>query len=199
MFQIGLIILVAFIIFGTLGTIISPQGQKSFKSVYKAGKNIVSSSTPTPSPTLIPTLTLTSTLTHTPTPIPKPKKSSYDSTRGNNYVAAKYAQQFQDIADRISGGAVVDTYLELFPEDMQGKSEDTYKKDLISENLTVLVTNDFCNSLDHNSRKDLVATYVNSLRNIFSGIPHVYFKNSVRTVAEGGWSMWSGEANVTLK
>lgn len=203
LFPIGLIILVT-----TNSIVISPNTQKNFKEGVKKGEEVTSvNPSPSPSSTPVPTVEATTptptekpTLALTPTPTPTPVPTTvFDTSLGNNYVAAKYAQQFQDIADKIAAGVVQDIYLELVPEDMKGKSEDEYKKNLVSAFLTVIFSNSFWNSLDDPTRKDLVAAYVNAVKNTFGGFPHVKFSNGVRTVAEGEWSVWNGEPKVTLK
>jgi len=188
-FKLVSIVIVIFIVI-TVISILSPEGQKSFKEGKETGESIAKSS-PTPSPTQTPSPTSNSS--------PSASPQVFDSSLGNNPVAVKYAQEFTDIADKVSSGAVVGIYLELSPEDMQGKTEDDYKQHVVSAFLTVQVTSAFWNSLDDPTRKDLVAAYVNSVKNIFSGFPHIYFKNNVRTVAEGEWSVFGGEPKITLK
>lgn len=123
----------------------------------------------------------------------------FDKNRGNNYVAAKYAQQFMDVADKAAAGAVQDIYLELSPEDPKGKTEDAYKQSISSAFLTVVVDPSFWNTTDDSSKKDLVAAYTTAVKNNFSGFPHIKISNGIRTVAEGEWSVFGGEAKVTLK
>jgi len=194
-FKLVSIVIVIFIVI-TVISILSPEGQKSFKEGKETGESIAKSS-PTPSPTQTPSPTSSPTPTSNSSPSASPQV--FDSSLGNNPVAVKYAQEFTDIADKVSSGAVVGIYLELSPEDMQGKTEDDYKQHVVSAFLTVQVTSAFWNSLDDPTRKDLVAAYVNSVKNIFSGFPHIYFKNNVRTVAEGEWSVFGGEPKITLK
>ena len=122
----------------------------------------------------------------------------FDDNLGNNPVAAKYAQQFFDVTSTAAPGYVLSMTLELTPEDMEGKSEEEYKNDITSAFLTVIVDISLWNSTTEIAQKDLVASLLNALRNTFSGFPHVYISNSVRTVAEGELSI-TGEPKIELK
>lgn len=168
--------------------------KEAFKEGYKEGRRM---EVPTPAPTQEPTVSPKSTPSPTITAEPV---ESFDTQRGNNPVAAKYAQEFIDLANKAASGTVVDIFLELSPEDMAGKDEESYKKDVTSAFLTVEVDNLFWNSLNDSSRKDLVAAWVVSLGNIFTGgYPHVYVNNGIRAVAEGEYNFWRSEPNITLK
>lgn len=123
----------------------------------------------------------------------------FDKNKGNNYIAALYAQKFMDIADKAAPGAVEDIYLELSPEDPKGKTEEAYKQSISSAFLTVVVSSSFWDNNTDSAKKDLVAAYTNAVKNNFSGFPHIKISNGIRTVAEGEWSVWNGEAKVTLK
>jgi hypothetical protein len=135
----------------------------------------------------------------TPTTIKTPVDTSFDSSIGNNYVAAKYAKQFQDLADDVASGYVSSVYLELEPSDIKNKSEDDYKQSITSAFLNIEVDSHYWNTTGEAGQKDLVAACVNAVHNNFSGFPHITVTNGVRTVAIGEWSIWNGEANVTLK
>lgn len=153
----------------------------------KTTSSVASQVTQAPSPTLQPAISQ------------KPTETPYDETKGNNYVAAKYADQFQQVADSAVEGYVEHVYLELSPENVGGKSENDYKKSISSAFLTVQVSNLLWNSTGTDEKKDLVAAWTNSARNTFSGYPHIKIVNGTRTVAEGEWSAWSNEAKITLK
>ena len=58
----------------------------------------------------------------------------------------------------------------------------------------------FWNSINDSTRKDLVASWVVSVGNVFSrATPHITISNNVRTVAEGTYSFMSNEPKITLK
>jgi hypothetical protein len=135
----------------------------------------------------------------TPMPTSTPIATSYDSSMGNNYVAAKYAQQFQDVANKAASGFVNSAYLDLEPSDMSNKSESAYKQSIVSAFLNIEVDSSYWNATGESGQKDLVAAWVNAVHNNFSGLPHVTITNGVRTVATGEWSIWNGEAKITLK
>ena len=55
------------------------------------------------------------------------------------------------------------------------------------------------NLLSLSQKKDLVATFVTVARDNINSVGQVYVKNNIRTLAEGSWSSWSGEAKIEIK
>lgn len=133
------------------------------------------------------------------TSVPTVPSQPFDSNRGNNYISAKYGQEFYDLANKAAPGYIEDIRLDLVPEDPQGKSEQEYNKSISSAFLTVVVDSSYWSSTNDTARKDFVAALTNAVKNNFSGFPHVKVNNGTRTVAEGEWSVFGGEPKITLK
>lgn len=205
-----------------LAGVISRIGQDSYQKGYKAEMDetsqfnsplaqttIIPSITPIPTeePTVISTTEPTQIQTIDPSPslIPTSEPTTlsaviaFDKNRGNNWVAAAQAQDFIDVANKAVPGIIKDVFVELMPEDVGNKDIETYKKSVVSAFIQVKVSSSFWNSFDDGSKKDFTASWVTATKNVFSGFPHIYIKNDVRTVAEGEWSVWSGEPKITLK
>ncbi len=124
----------------------------------------------------------------------------YDKNKGNNYVAAQAAEAMQSIIDKAAEGAVLNVFIELSPEDPSGKTEEEYKGSLTSAFVQIQVSQSFWNSLTDDYKKDLVASFVTSVGNIFPRpYPHVYVNNGVREVATGEYNLLKSEAQVKLK
>ncbi len=114
----------------------------------------------------------------------------FDKNRGNNYISAKYAQQYMDFANKMAPGAIQNVYLELSPADPDGKTDSF---------LTVTVNSFYWNTANDSTKKALVAACINELKNIFSGYPHLIVNNGTKTVATGELPSLSGDPVVTLK
>ena len=177
-----------FIFFIILG-ILSPEGQKGFEEGKEAAKDTVQSSEPKASPSPSPATEAS----------PPPTPHTFDSKLGNNYIAAEFAEEFLGIVNKATPGYVKSVRVDLTPEDLGGKSEEDYKKSLISVYLTVKVDNYLWNTTSEGSKKDLTAAFLNSITNSFGGIRHVIVTNGVRTVAEGEWPLFGGDPKITLK
>ncbi len=175
--------------------IFTPSGQKSFKEGAEEGKKLDSevSSSPQLSPSEVPTPKPSSQ----PSPIPKPV--SFDLDLGNNQVAANFAKDFFGIANKAAPGYITSVRVDLTPEDLGGKSEDDYKKNLISVYLTVEVDSHLWNTTGEAGQKDLAASFLTSISNTFGGIPHVKITNGVRTVAEAEYPLFGGDPKIILK
>jgi hypothetical protein len=183
---------------------ISMASNSSYKRGFEAAQNTtpntqtVSNQTTTQAPTQaisqIPTASIQKS-----SPTPAVTYPPYNKTLGNNYFASLYAQKFMDTANKAAPGAVEDMYLELSPEDPKGKTESAYKQSISSAFLTVQVSSSMWDSTSESGKKDLVAAFTNSVKNTFSGFPHIKISNGVRTVAEGEWSVWNGEPKITIK
>ena len=131
-----------------------------------------------------------------PSPLPDPE---YDKSKGNNWVAAKQAEEMMGIVNKASPGAFTDILLELSPEKVD-KDEDGYKASVNSAFLSVEVNSAFWRSLDDDSKKDVVASLVIATGNIFKGAyPHIYVNNGTRRVAEGEYNFFKTEPKITLK
>lgn len=115
-------------------------------------------------------------------------------------MAAKYAQDIMNTANKAVPNTLLDSYMELSPEDTKGKTEEEYKKDVISAFLTIRINNSYWASFDDDSKKDVVASFVVAVGNIFpNGYPHIYVNNGIRTVAEGEYNWLKTEPKITLK
>ncbi|MFH0943196.1 MAG: hypothetical protein V1810_03420 [Candidatus Beckwithbacteria bacterium] len=158
---------------------------------------------PSPTPSLSPKPTPAPTLKPTSVPIASPTPTSsvqFDKNMGNNYVAAKYAQDIMNTTNKAVPNFILDSYLELSPENMNSQEEETYKKKVSSAFLTVSVNNLFWNQMNDNSKKDVVGSFVVSVGNIFpGGYPHITVSNGIRTVATGEYNWLKTEPKVTLK
>ncbi len=178
-----------FWLFGIAGAMMNPSntatvaGQDKINTQSVAQTQVPSNQPPTAPPTSVTKITT----------IP------FDKNRGNNAVASTFATKFFETANKAASGTIEDVRLDLEPEDMQGKSETEYKDNITSAFLTISINQAFWSSLDDDSKKNLVATFTNSLKNTFSGFPHISVTNGIRTVATGEWSVFSGEAKITLK
>lgn len=181
--------------------------RKAFKEGFEAGQGKVPESSPTPAPTQRPVITPRPTATstpaprlETPTPTSTPAPVDFDENLGNNFVAAKYAQDIMNTANKAVPDTLTKTYLELSPEDMKGKNEEDYKKSVTTASLTATINNLYWSSFDEDSKKDVVASLVVAVGNIFpQGYPHIHINNGVRTVAEGEYDWLKTEPKVTLK
>ena len=100
----------------------------------------------------------------------------------------------------------IDMFLQLdAPSDAEqyftnGGDLTNYRSKVTSANLMVAIGNTTWMLLPDSTKKDLVATWENGLRKLYSGsLPDVTVSNGVRTVAEGTYDIWSGNVNVDLK
>lgn len=133
-------------------------------------------------------------------------RNTFDSNRGSNYEAASTAQGFIDIFEMTVPDVGIDMYLNLMTSDdsevmyKNGGDLGEYRNQVNGAFLTVVINNLFWNLSTDSSKKDIVASWVNSLHILYpNGVNSVTVKNSVRTVAEGKWSLWNGEPKVELK
>ncbi len=153
---------------------LEPEPSFSPKSIFEP----IVSSTPTTMTTIIP----------------------FDTDSGNNYVAAKYAQGIMDTTNKAVPNFILESFLELNPEDLKGENEETYKGKVSSAFLTIKVNNLYWNQMDDDSKKDIVGSLVVSVGNIFpGGYPHITVGNGTRTVASGEYNWLKTEPKVTLK
>ena len=171
------------------------------KSTSKQEVKRINSPSPQPSSSEPPFSTSSpqSSPTLAPTPTPKPKPVSFDPDLGNNYVAANFAKDFFGTANKAAPGYIKSVRVDLTPEDLGGKSEEDYKKNLISVYLTVKVDSYLWNTTGESGQKDLAASFLNAISNSFGGIRHVIITNGARTVATAEWPLFGGEPKITLK
>lgn len=196
-----IVLLVFAFVYGSLSTelkIYKVQNGNPTKAKIDAGV-VKTSPKPTLEPTSIPSVLPKPTFT----PIASPTPTSlviFDKNMGNNYVAAKYAQDIMNTANKAVPNFILDSYLELSPEDLNGQNEETYKGKVMSAFLTISVNNLLWNQMDDNSKKDIVGSFVVSVGNIFSGgYPHITVSNGIRTVATGEYDWLKTEPKITLK
>lgn len=154
-------------------------------------KNITASATPT---SQAPTTAISSPSTSLPLTYP-----TFDKNRGNNYISAKYAQQFMDFANKMAPGAVKDVYLKLLPEDPTEKTEEEYKKSISDTFLTITINLTYWNIPNVSTKKNFIAAAVNELKNTFSGYPHITITDGTRTLATGELPSLTGAPKVILK
>ncbi len=197
-------------VFGLIFGAIYSISEESYQKGYKAGIDQTSQfNSPIPRSTLVPTITLFPTVE--PTAIPTVEATQiptteptivpsvpFDNSRGNNWVAAKYAVDMMNTANRAVPGSITDSFIELYPEEVK-TDEKSYKEKVVSAFLTVEISNSLWNSLNESSKKDIVTTLVVSLGNIFRGGPHVKVTNGIRIVAEGEYNLFRTEPKITLK
>lgn len=124
---------------------------------------------------------------------------SFDKTRGNNHFSAKYAQNYMDLANKTAPGAVKNVYLELLPENPAGKTEEEYKKNISQISLTITVNQFYWNLADNPTKKKLLTTALNELKNTFSGLPHLTITDGTKTLAEASLPSLNSNPQIILK
>ncbi len=163
--------------------------------------------------TTTPSSTSSSQANPTSTPIPKqetqatPQASStptltpivFDSSKGNNPYAANYAEKILSSFGQKIPGFIKDAYVRLDPEDMAGKSDDDYAKSLTFGTLSLVVNADSWDGMTDSLKKDFVAGIITVTKSNIRIYPHVTVSDGFRTVAEGSWDLWNGEASIILK
>jgi hypothetical protein len=122
-----------------------------------------------------------------------------DKNPGNNSISAKYAQQYMDFANKTAPGAIKDVYLKLLPEDQTGKTEEEYKKSTSDAFLTVTVNSTYWNIPNESTKRNLIASAVNELKNTFSGYPHITITDGTKTLATGELPSLTADPQITLK
>lgn len=134
------------------------------------------------------------------------ERKNFDTKRGNNAEAASTASGMVSIMNNFGKVKNVDMYVELSSsKDAEndynnGGDLKTYREKVISSNLYVVLDNTLWTYSPESTKKDLVATFVKSMINLYpNGSPHVKINNGVRDVAIGSWSAWSGEPDIELK
>ncbi len=132
------------------------------------------------------------------------QRKTFDTKHGNNAFAANQALELAKSGN--SNGIGMDVYIETeVPTDaqndyLQGGKEATYREKTTIARMTVAISGTAWALSPDSSKKDLVASFVNRLKQIYpNAVPRVTVTNGVRTVAEGSWSIWSEEAKVELK
>src|SRR4030042_669693 len=183
-----IIVVVVIIILITVIGIFSPEGQRSTKEGFEEGKKVASETSP--SPQSLPS----------PTPIPSVSPQAFDSSRGNNPVAAELAQQLFDQANEAKQGFVLDIYVKLDPEDMQGLDKENYIKTVKVAALTMQVDSSLWSSFDEDTQRDLVTLYLKYPLGIFPsrivGVNIIDSNN--RIVAKGTYDKNTNKTNITL-
>ena len=182
-----IVIIVGVLILSAIIGVLTPQGQKNFKERQEAPAPKVetkeSTNTPVPTKKLAPTST-----------------PSFNKNRGNNPVAAELAQQLFDQANEIKQGIALNVYVRLHPEDMQGKDKEAYVRTVDSAVLAMQLDSSFWNSLDDDTRKSLIATYLKlPLGTLPANIVGITITNSDNlVVAKGTYDKRSDKVNITL-
>lgn len=132
------------------------------------------------------------------------KRKKFDAKRGTSMFAAEQASQLIKLATKFN--LPIDVYIDETVSDelkgryLQGGKEEDFRKGVSSVAMTVVISNTTWAYTTDTSKKDFVAMLVNNLLQMYpKAYPHVMVTNGLRTVAEGSWSAWSGEANVELK
>lgn len=151
--------------------------------------------TPTDTPSPSPLISPSAVATPTPTPIPQ---VSYDSSYGNNYIAAREAENFLNIMNGAVPGFITDIYLELAPSEID-RPENEYISSVSSIFLQVRVSSSLWYTMNEGQQKDVVTVMTTSIQKaVGHGYPHVTVSNGARTVAEGSIS-FLGEPKVEIK
>ncbi|HSW96382.1 MAG TPA: hypothetical protein VLF89_01000 [Candidatus Saccharimonadales bacterium] len=85
-------------------------------------------------------------------------------SNGNNRIATDYAQQLTVATEKIKPGLVSHVNLHLEPLIVNTTNPTEYKNSVTLARLTVQVNKNIWDSLRDNERKDLINTYMNTLR-----------------------------------
>lgn len=132
------------------------------------------------------------------------QRKTFDTKHGNNALAASQALELAKSGK--NNGIGMDVYIETeVPAEaqndyLQGGKETIYRAKTTIARMTVVISGTAWALSPDSSKKDLVASFVNRLRQIYpNAVPRVTVTNGVRTVAEGSWSIWGEEAKVELK
>jgi hypothetical protein len=134
------------------------------------------------------------------------ERKNFDEKHGNNFEASDMAKGLITIMKEVGGVENVDMYLRLDASDeaekdfAEGGDLKTYRNNVRMANLMVVIDNMAWSYSSESTKKDLVATWVNSLKTIYPEAgPFVTVNNGVRNVAEGSWSAWNNDAKIELK
>jgi len=136
----------------------------------------------------------------------KKARSKYDNSRGNNADAANTANRLLKVLKRTGNTDDIDVFLELTSSDdaeqafLNGGDLDTYRSKVTTIFFTVRMDNSLWDYSLETAQRDLVASFVIGIRNIYpNSLPHVTVNNGIRNVATGSWSLFRSEADVELK
>jgi hypothetical protein len=136
----------------------------------------------------------------TPTAAPAVPTIAFNKLRGNNSVAAEQAQKIQDSFDSTMPGFIKDVYVSCDPQSLGGKSETDYEKSILQgAQINVIVDADTWDATSDSVKKDVVAGLITVIHGNIGVYPSVLVNNGIRNVAEGSWSIWNGQASVTLE
>ena len=135
------------------------------------------------------------------------KRQKFDPKRGNNYEAASTAQGFINLLKTEMPNLEVDMYLRLTAPDKDEKAYKNggdltrYRNSVYAAELFIVMDGQIWDASTDSDKKDLVAGFVNALHTLYSNSTTISVKvnNGIRTVAEGNWNLWHGEAEVKLK
>ncbi len=132
------------------------------------------------------------------------ERKTFDVKRGNSAFAAQQALEIIKVVKNNGVGADVyiqaDVPTEVQNEYLLGGKETTYREKATIAKMTLVINNTAWALAPDTSKRDLVASLVNRLRLLYpNAVPRVEVNNGIRTVAEGSWSVWNGEAKVELR
>lgn len=144
-----------------------------------------------------PTPTTASAPTKTPTPILAP---SFDKNRGNNYIAAKYAQQLMDTANRVKANMVLDAYMRLDPEEIGNQSEGSYRNSVKIAVLAMKFDSSVWNIFNENTKRSLVTTYLKYPLGIFAAntVGLTIIDSNEVIMAKGTYDKREDQVNITV-
>ncbi|HRN70002.1 MAG TPA: hypothetical protein PLS49_02345 [Candidatus Woesebacteria bacterium] len=145
-------------------------------------------------------ITPTTLLSNTPQPTkivdPTPV---YDESLGNNYVAAKYAEDLFTLLDGAAPGYIDGIFVETSPESTVGKSDEEFIQSVRSVFVKISVDRYFWETTTESSKKDLMTAWLTHAKGKFpKGLPHIYVDNGIRRVSEAEYS-FMGEPKIELE
>lgn len=150
-----------------------------------------------PTPNLLGKLLVTATPTPTPTPTPA---LVLDTKMGNNYYAAKYANDLSAKINSLPTGALKGLYVYFDPVDIGGKSQYEYYASALKY---VLITLQFdaatWEATPADTKKTLITSLVKTQQAVLNIYPHVVIMDEVKSVAKGDWNPATSSVTVTLQ
>lgn len=131
------------------------------------------------------------------------KRSNFDTDHGSDAFASE--QALSTIKTAKDSGLEMDVFIKAeVPSDvmdsyLKGGNESDIRSKTKSATLNAVVNNAMWAYTPDSTKKDLVTSLMTRLRQIYpNAVPRVYVSNGIRTVAEGSFSVWSGD-KVELK
>jgi hypothetical protein len=132
------------------------------------------------------------------------QRKSFDSKHGTDAFSAQQALDM--VKSATENGLGMNVYIEtkvpdeIMKDYLGGGKETTFREKTTSAIMTVVINNTAWALSPDSTKQDLVASLVSRLKRLYpNAVTIVRVTNGIRTVAEGSWSVWNGEAKVELK